>query len=291
MRGPAITGELLGDDFHNYPAEHTLSLAPKVLRYWGLLDSPFARPHALAQPPRSKDFYFRSETHVATWAWLQHLARRPACLGMLTASSGAGTTTLLRHLATTSGLGDTALEVATTQWGTQSVTQLTDQLTQAAPAFGASSGVRSLWLVEAISPGQIGTRIRRAEALAKWYDQHAHLTNLTVVMVSRQPVDHLRLVSNLPRSIVSHHLSRSGDHELSRCIDAALDHAGSTRPVFTVAATQRLAEAAAGSIRELGQLVHTALLHGYQMGVRQISRADLGNRLHGESTSAHQRAA
>ncbi len=291
-RAPAISGELLNDEFSSYPAENTLSLAPPVLHYWGLLGSPFARPQGVAQPPQNKDFYFRSEAHVATWAWLENLARRPACLGMLTTSTGAGTTTLLRHLATTSGLGGTAVEIATRQWGTQSVTQLTDELSQSAGAVDSTDRVRALWLIEAIPRNQIGAGLQRAKALTNWYQAHSHvLTNLTVVMVIRKSTDHLRVISNVPRSISSHHLSRFTDHELSRCVGTAMHHVGSTCPAFPVAATERLAEVATGSISRLGRLVHTALLHGYTTGIRRVSRTDIGSRLNGESTPAHSRAA
>lgn len=283
----ATTGELLSSEFSSYPPASTTSLAPPVLHYWGLLASPFSPPQPLAQPPQKTDFYFRSEAHAGTWAWLQNLVRRPGCCSMLTTSAGAGASTLLRHLGTTSGLGGTAVEIATAQWDSQSLHRLTDDLSQVADAVGSTRGVRALWLIETGPPSHKCTGFQRAAELTDWYQARAQtLTNLTVMMVVRKSVDHVRVVSNTPQSIPSHHLARFSKHELVRCASASLRHAGGTRPAFTVAATERLAEAASGSISMLGRLVHTALLHGSTTGLRQVSRMDLGSRLSDDAATS-----
>lgn len=287
----ASVGELLNSEFSSYPPAATTSLAPQVLHYWGLLASPFSPPQPISQPPHNTDFYFRSEGHAGTWAWLQSLVRRPGCCSMLTTSAGAGASTLLRQLTTTSGLGGTAVEVAVARWESQSLAGLTDGLSQSAGPVDRASGVRTLWLVETGPPSHKCAGFQRAEELTEWYQARAHsLTNLTVMMVVRKSVDRVRVVSHIPRSIPTHHLSRFSNHEFVRCVNASLRHAGGTRPAFTVAATERLAEAAAGSITMLGRLVHTALQHGSVKGLRQISRSDLGSRL-SEDVGAAQTAA
>lgn len=283
--GPAkvATGELLNSEFSSYPPASTTTLTPQVLHYWGLLASPFSPPQSISQPPQNTDFYFRSEAHAGTWAWLQNLVRRPGCCSILTTSAGAGASTLLRHLATTSGLGGTAVEVALAQWDSQSLDHVTDGLRQAAGSVDSTRDVRTLWLVETGPRSHACAGFQRAEALADWYQARAQsLTNLTVMMVVRKSVERVRVVPHTPRAIPSHHLARFSEHEFIRCVNASLRHAGGTRPAFTVAATERLAEAAAGSITMLGRLVHTALLHGSVKGLRQISRTDLGSRLSDE---------
>lgn len=287
----ASTGELLNSEFSSYPPAATTSLAPQVLHYWGLLASPFSPPQPMSRPPQTTDFYFRSEAHAGTWAWLQNLVRRPGCCSMLTTSSGAGASTLLRHLATTSGLGGTAVEIATARWDSQSLAGLTNGLTnrlgQSATAIDSASGVRTLWLVDTGPSIHNCAGFQRAEELTQWYQARAEsLTNLTLMMVVRKSVDRVRVVSHIPRSIPTHHLSRFSNHEFVRCVNTSLRHAGGTRPAFTVAATERLAEAAAGSITMLGRLVHTALLHGSVKGLRQISRTDLGSRLSDDVAAA-----
>ena len=285
------SGELVSDEFSSYPPECITSLAPTVLNHWGLLASPFDAPRPIAQRPHPTEFYFRGDQHVAAWHWLQNLVRRPACLGMLTTSTGVGTSALLRHLATTSGLGRTAIETATAEWGNQSLVRFIEDLNQTAGGVDTVNSVRTVWMVDVAPACQVSVRYQRAAALKNWYQTNAHnLSNLTVVMVIRRNVDHVRLVSNATHSIPSHHLARWSDHELVRCIGASLRQAGSTRPAFTVAATARLAEAAEGSVSRLGRLVHAALLHGYLAGLLQISRKDLGGRLHEEIRFDHSAA-
>ncbi|TWT56130.1 hypothetical protein [Allorhodopirellula solitaria] len=281
-----LSGELLGDEFSSYPVEETAILSPPVLHYWGLLASPFAQPQSLAEPPRPTEFYYHSAAHVGAWAWVQRLVSQPARLGMLTASAGAGTTTLLRQLTTTSGLGDTAIATAKAQWGDQSIDDLVGKLRRTAEAYQGPSPVRSIWFIDTAT-NQMGAGFQRAVAFSKWYENHApSLSNVSVVMVVRKSVDHVRLVSDATQSIPAHHLSRTNNHDLNQCVSAAMRHAGGTRPAFTVAATSRLAEAAAGSIHRLGLLVHTALLHGYHARLRQVSRTDLGSGITAASPSA-----
>jgi hypothetical protein len=273
------TGELIDDGFYCTPSADVQPLSPTVLQYWGLFASPFAPPLPLNQPLTPNEFYFRSAAHAACLSWLQNLASDSAEMGVITTSSGAGTTTFLRQLCSSAGIGGTAIAPSMAHWTNQSLDQLKIELDYRSSLNRTGQHVRSLWVVRTSPPSRLRPTPNRMALLHGWRAARAaELKNVSIVIVVRRTASISRCLAAdmCPKS---HHLFRLGSHELRRCLAAALHHAGGVRPIFTVSAVTHLADTAGGSIRRLGTLVHAALLHGHLAGLRQISHADLCMRL------------
>lgn len=273
--------EIIDDGYHSSPSATVQPLPPEVLQHWGLIGSPFAPDRALDTPLGVTDFYFRSSAHASACSWLQSLVSGPGSLAVVTASKGAGATTWLRQLAATSGLGGTALETAVARWENESLEHLTNTLFRLAGDIESKANVKTLWLIHATTGTQStpAANINRLALLAGWHAARAErLRNLHMVVVTRgkRSLSGVRVFQTSPElRMPTHHLSRPHGSELRRCVNAAMHHAGGTRPAFTVSAVTHLAESSGGSIRRLGALVHTALVHGQIAGIRQITRADL----------------
>jgi len=274
-----VSGVIMNAPLSPQPSASVQALAPEVLQHWGLIASPFASEPTLAQPLQPTEFYFRSSAHASAWGWLQNVVRRSASLSVVTNAGGAGATTWVRQLMASSGLGDIALEIAATSWQNQSLDQLTMPLTQTAGNFETPSCVRNLWIIQAT--GKNSSDLRqvpgRLALMAGWRAARSkRYRNLNIVLVMRKSEYAMTSLPVIGAGVIDrHHLSRTGNHELRRCVNTALHHAGAIRPAFTVSAVSHLADACGGSIRRLGTLVHTALVHGHLAGVRQITQSDL----------------
>ncbi len=277
------TGELIDDGFYCTTSADVQPLSPPALQYWGLIASPFASSLPLNQPLAPNEFYFRSAAHAASLSWLQNLVSDQAGIGVITTSSGAGTTTFLRQLCSSAGIGDIAIAPSTAHWTNQSLDQLTTELDRRSSLNRTGQHVRSLWVVRTSPPSRLRPTPNRIALMHGWHAAHvADLKNVSIVIVVRRTASISRCLAAdiCPRS--HHHLFRLGSHELRRCLAAALHHAGGVRPIFTVSAVTHLSDTAGGSIRRLGSLVHAALRHGHLAGLRQITHADLCMRLNQE---------
>lgn len=268
---------VVDDRFVASPSMQVQSLSPEVLRHWGLIASPFANDAMLEHPLDPNEFYFRTAAHASAWAWLQNLVRRPSSLAVVNASSHAGVTTWIRQLRATSGIGDTALEIAAVSWKNQSLEQLTAPLLRTACQAETPSNVRTLWMIDATDGAErsVASTPRRLSLMSGWWAaRETALRNLNIVLVVRKSGGDLPNGS-VTKRIATYSLKRSGSHEMRRCVNAALHHAGAVRPLFTVSAISHLADHCRGSVRRLAALVHTSLLHGQLAGVRQVTHADL----------------
>ncbi|EMI55647.1 hypothetical protein [Rhodopirellula sallentina] len=295
-------GELIDDRFHPTPSASIHELPPEVLRHWGLLASPFS-PHAMVDVPwDAANFYFRIASHTSAFSWLQRLLSRPGSLGVVSASTGAGSTTWLRQLAASSGLGSTAFETAVANWRNQSIDELTGCLMRTGGNVETLSQVRTLWLIQTHQSQTTSTKLKyadinRAALLAGWYSARANrLRNLQVLVVrkhQRRSAGSKRFSIAAADRLATFHLSRPHASELRRCVNAAMQHAGATRPAFTVSAATQLADSSEGSISRLASLVHAALVHGQVAGIRQITAADLSTPLknHAEMPNTTSKAA
>ena len=295
-------GELIDDRFHPTPSAAIHELPPEVLRHWGLLASPFSSHATVDVPWDASNFYFRISAHTSAFSWLQRLLSRPGSLGIVSASNGSGSTTWLRQLAASSGLGSTAFETAVADWRNQSIDELAGDLLRIGGNVETFSQVRTLWLIQTSQPSPTfntskDTDINRAALLAGWYSARAdRLRNLQVLIVRkrrRRQAGPKRFSIAAADHSAMFHLSRPHASELRRCVNAAMQHAGATRPAFTVSAATQLADSSNGSISRLASLVHAALVHGQVAGIRQITAADLSTPLksHAEMRSTASKAA
>ncbi|MCM2371780.1 hypothetical protein [Aporhodopirellula aestuarii] len=294
QKQPATAGEIIDDAYHSTPSTNVQPLSPEVLQHWGLIGCPFAPERTLDQPHEITDFYFRTSSHASACSWLQNVVKGSGSLAVLTTSSGAGTTTWLRQIASTSGLGETALETAAIEWNNESLDQLTSDLATIAGDIQTPSRVKTLWLIHvADSPAtQTQSAQNRLAVMAGWQAARAaQLRNLHILLIIPRKRQATSGIASLELAIRSklphHHLSRPHASELRRCVNVAIHHAGGLRPVFTVSAVTQLADSSRGSIRRLGALVHAALVHGQITGIRQITSADLSAPLFNHAETKH----
>ncbi len=252
------------------------------LRYWSLLEKPFGRDAA-------KRFFYGPPQREAI-ARLHYTVAGGMSCAILASPAGCGMTSLLRHIARSSGLGDCAVEMILTRGDAESPAEvfqsLASSLRIASPtinveadvraAISATSrqNVRTVWLID-------GAR----EAVARVARSLVDGDDLVTVVAGTVPELATRIAINLGACPLRIDLPPLGLEDTGRFLLHCLYTAGSSKETFADPAIVRLHEISGGEMKKLSHLAELALMVGAAKGVKRI-QSELLEAIHDELISA-----
>ncbi len=252
------------------------------LRYWSLLEKPFARDAA-------KRFFLGPPQREAL-ARLHYTVAGGMSCAVLTSSAGCGMTSLLRHVSRSSGFGDCAVEMMLTQGDADSPMEVFQSLakslriswspesveTDVRSAISATTRqeVRTVWLID-------GARETAAKIARSLIDSD----DLFTVIIGTAPESAMRMALSLGTCPLRIELPTLGLEDTGRFLMHSLYTAGCSKPVFADAAIVRLHEISGGRVKQVSQMAELALLVGAANRVNQI-HSELLEAVHEELVQA-----
>ncbi len=241
--------------------------------FYGLKEKPFS-----IQP--DPDFLFFGQRHTLAYAMLEYGIQNRAAFSVITGEIGCGKTTLIRHLLNQLGEDVTVGMVYNThqdianllEWIMLAFGQPYDGLSQVAmyDAFQRfliaeyAARRRVLLIVDEaqnLSPSAL-------ESLRMLSNINADKDQLLQILLVGQPqlnelLRRPELVQFAQRVSVQFFIPPLGTVEVERYIRHRLKVAGREKPLFTLKACQRIAEATNGVPRSINILCDTALVYGF----------------------------
>lgn len=241
--------------------------------FYGLKEKPFS-----IQP--DPDFLFFGQRHTLAYAMLEYGIQNRAAFSVITGEIGCGKTTLIRHLLNQLGEDVTVGMVYNThqdianllEWIMLAFGQPYDGLSQVAmyDAFQRfliaeyAARRRVLLIVDEaqnLSPSAL-------ESLRMLSNINADKDQLLQILLVGQPqlnelLRRPELVQFAQRVSVQFFVPPLGTVEVERYIRHRLKVAGREKPLFTLKACQRIAEATNGVPRSINILCDTALVYGF----------------------------
>lgn len=258
------------------------SLFMEYLRYWSLLEKPFGRD-------ASARFFYGPAQREAIARVHYTVAGGMSC-GILISPPGCGMTSLLRHIARSSGFGDCAVEMLLTRGEAASTSDIFRALARALrinttaktletdvrAAISATSrqSVRTVWLID----GARDAATRVARSLIDTDD-------LFTVIAGTSPEYATRMAVNLGACPLKIELPPLSLEDTGRYLLHSLYAAGCNHAIFADPAIVRLHEISGGQLTRLSQIAELALLVGAAKNVKQI-QSDLLEAIHDELVQA-----
>jgi type II secretory pathway predicted ATPase ExeA len=237
------------------------------LKYWSIREKPFSRDSA-------RRFFYGPPQREAI-ARLHYIVAGGMSCGILAAPSGCGMSSLIRHVARSSGFGDCAVEMVMTHVDAATPLEvfqsLADSLrlsttpatveTDVRSAFSATSrqGVRTVWLVD----GACETANAVARSLIDGDE-------LLTVIAGTNPDRATRTAIQLGACPLRIELTPLGLEDVGLYLLHALESVGCHHRVFADSAIVRLYEMTDGELKRLSQLAELALLVGAASRVKQV---------------------
>lgn len=238
------------------------------LKYWTLRDNPFGRKSG-------RRFYAGAPQREAI-ARLTCLVSSGMTSGILLSPSGCGSTTLMRHVARSSGFGDCAVEMLWTGGQQDSVAGVYAELSaamrlehssaiaseQVASAMDVTTrqSVRTVWLID-------GCNSITATVARSLLDANRSLS----VVMGTTPEAANQLLISLGHCPLRIELSELDLDETAAYVRHALYMAGCSEPVFSDSAIVRLYEIGEGRLGIISSLAEFALMVGASNQVQQIN--------------------
>lgn len=245
--------------------------APSIMtyqRYWSLAKLPFGRPE-------TADDFFSGRPQRESLARFDYLIRSGNPSGILLATDGAGTTTLLRRVALSVGFGECATDILYTnakgrtrdellrqlavRLGTQRLS--VDSYRQIASRINAAgrSSIRTVWLIDDCTAQATET----ASALS------AECPWLTVVLVT-EPESALKVAASLGGCALRIDLEPFELGDSVEFVRHQMAAAGGEGSVFTDGALVRLYELSEGKVAKLARLAELCLPVAAAQGAERI---------------------
>ena len=238
------------------------------LRYWSLKEKPFGRDAGRS--------FFAGVPQREAIARLNYMVVGGMDCGVLLSPSGCGMSTLLRHVARSSGFGDCAVEMLLTR-GDQSTIEAvcsdladvmrldhrsSDLQSQIDASIDASSrqAVRTVWLVDRCGA--------EAAMLARWLMDRDRRFSVVMGTVP-ESASHLAVtLGSCPLRIELPALSLE---ETANYVRHALYMAGTSSEIFTDTAIVRMHEIGEGRIGVMSSVAELAMAVGAAHNVDQIN--------------------
>jgi type II secretory pathway predicted ATPase ExeA len=252
------------------------------LRYWSLLEKPFARDSA-------KRFFLGPPQREAM-ARLHYTVAGGISCAVLTSPAGCGMTSLLRHASRTCGFGDCAVEMMLTQGKTDSPLEVFQSLARSLriswspesveadvrEAISATSRqfVRTVWLIDGAT-----------ECSAKIARSLIDRDDLFTAVLGSTPELATCMALSLGACPLRIELPPLDLEDTGRFVTYALHTAGCSKPIFADPAIVRLHEISSGKVKQLTQLAELALLVGAANRVSKI-QSELLEAVHEELVQA-----
>ena len=236
------------------------------LRYWSFREPPFG--------PAASRFYFLSCPQQSVHSWIQDNVRRGHRLGLITANSGCGMTTVFQQIARSSGFDDCATQVVLTSGRRSSVDRVYSDF---ASAMGVSAkrdslsalshaidlqqrqSIRTVWLVDSLGK-------HSADAVVEASRKCRGLT----IVASVTPRLHRVTAPILGKRIREIELPGFDLMDTTRFVDHSMQAAGCRKNPFTPRAIDALYRHTDGNVRRIVQLAHMALLQGASEATESI---------------------
>lgn len=225
--------------------------------YWSLKRSPFARFH-------SADMFFSGCSQREALARLHYMVESGQSCALLISSWGCGATTLLRHVAGSSGFGDMAVDVVMTS---QHGKKPDDALRSLAVQLGASDQsamlwrnvlertiasarqhVRTLWLVDDATP-------ESAQWAARLTSENRWVTAILTTPREQLPA----IAASVGACPLRIDLEPLTLQDTLNFIDHAITAVGGHGEIFSDSAIVRLHELAEGRIAVIARLAELAM--------------------------------
>ncbi len=238
------------------------------LRYWSLLEKPFVRDAA-------KRFYYGPPQREAI-ARLHYTVAGGMSSAVLTSPAGCGMTSLLRHVARSSGFGDCAVEMMLTRGDAQTPLEIFQSLARSlrirtspstvesdvrsAITSTSRQDVRTVWLVD-------GAQDAAAQVARSLIDNDEKFT----VVLATSPELAMRMAVQLGACPLRIEIPPLNLEDTGRFLMHCLYSAGCSKEIFADPAIVRLHEISGGKLKQLSHLAELALLVGAANGVTRIN--------------------
>ena len=237
------------------------------LRYWSFREPPFA--------PAAARFFFMAAPQRHSLAWIQDHVVSGNQIGLISAPSGCGITTLFKQVAQSNGFNDCATEVVVTSGRHPSVDRVHADLAKSMnlaakrDALGAvAAAVDILWR-RSIRPVWLIDDLGKHSAVAAM--QVTQRCRPMTVIASVTPRLHTAAARSLGKRICETELASFSRCETAEFIQHSMQAAGCRKEPFLEEAIHALYQLSHGCIRMLCHIAEKALVSGVKDGAMKIS--------------------